>query len=348
MSDTGGPDVQEDENVLAGYRWRAAATAAFAAFVTGCSGGSAPVAVSPAPSSPAASPSPSSAPTVDPASVKANELGRVPVLMYHQVVGVPKGVYDQTPAQFRGELDLLYRSGYRTVTAADLVAGRVDLPAGRSPMVLTFDDSTTSQYRTLADGTLDPTCAVGILLAVAKRYGEDRPVATFYVNADPFAGATGALQALQDLGMELGEHTATHANLRKLSDAGVQSELRAGLKAITDEVPAAEVTTMALPFGAHPATAGLEHRGSGYSFAGVMLVGSGPARSPYDKDFDPLGVPRIRSGLRTGDQLFTSTYWLPKLLATRYVSDGDPATVSFPRAAAGDLDPRLASRARPY
>lgn len=348
MGDTGGSDVQEVESVLSGYRWRAATTAAIAAFVTGCSGGSTPVAISPGPASPTVSPTPSSAPRVDPASVKANELGRVPVLMYHQVIDQPKGDYDQTPAQFRAELDLLYRSGYRTVTAADLVAGRVDLPAGRSPMVLTFDDSTTSQYRTLPDGSLDPACAVGILLAVAKRYGEDRPVATFYVNADPFAGKPGALQALHDLGMELGEHTATHANLRKLSDAGVQNELRAGLNVITDAVPGAEVTTMALPFGAHPHNSALDHRGSGYSFAGVMLVGSGPARSPYAKGFDPLAVPRIRSGLRTGDQLFTSTYWLPKLLATRYISDGDPATISFPKADAADLDPHLASKARPY
>ncbi len=337
--------------MLAGYRRTALAMGSLALFVTGCSGSGSEAVTAPAPSvtvtvSPTATPTPVS--SVDPASVHADELGRIPVLMYHQLLAQPKGDYDQTPAQFRAELDLLYRSGYRTVTAADLVAGRVDVPAGRSPMVLTFDDSTVSQYRTLADGSIDPACAVGILQSVARRYGEDRPVATFYVNERPFAGAPGALQALADLGMEIGDHTATHANLRQLSDAGVQSEVRAGLKVITDAVPGIAVTTMALPFGAHPHNAALDHRGSGYDFAGVMLVGSGPARSPYAEGFDPLEVPRIRSGRRTGDQAFTSTYWLPKLMATRYVSDGNPDTIAFPKTRQADLNPRFAAKARPY
>ena len=276
----------------------------------------------------------------------ADELGRVPVLMYHQLLAAPKGDYDQTPQQFRAELEQLYRSGYRTVTAADLVAGRIDVPAGRSPMVLTFDDSTVSQYGELPDGSVDPATATGILLAVGRKY-EERPVATFYVNADPFGGHPAYLTALAELGMELGDHTATHANLRQLDAAGVQRELLAGQQVITAQVPG-EVTTMALPFGAHPRDVALAHAGSGYSFAGVLLVGSGPARSPYSRLFEPFEVPRIRSGLRTGDQAFTSTYWLPKLTASRFVSDGDPSVVSFPRARAADLSPRLRARARPY
>lgn len=262
--------------------------------------------------------------------------------MYHQVVPHPKGDYDITPAAFRAELSLLYRSGYRTVTAADLVAGRVDVPAGLSPMVLTFDDSSVSQYAPGAGGA-DPSTAAGILLEVGKRY-EPRPVATFYVNEHPFAGKDAYLEELVDLGMEVGDHTATHANLRTLDAAGVQREVAGGLAVIRRAVPGYDVTTLALPFGAHPHDAALAHRGSGYSFAGVFLVGAGPARSPYSKLFDPFDVPRIRSG----PDDFESGYWLPRLRATRFVSDGDPATISFPRARSADLDPRLRERARPY
>jgi hypothetical protein len=32
----------------------------------------------------------------------------------------------------------------------------------------------------------------------------------------------------------------------------------------------------------------------------------------------------------------------------RYVSDGDPNTISFPRAREADLAPRFAARAKPY
>lgn len=330
------------------YRRRGGAVVCLVA-LTACASATGRTSAPSATPAPAATVSASAVPApVDPASVHADELGAVPVLMYHQLLPRPKGVYDQTPGQFRAELELLYRSGYRTVTAADLVAGKIDVPAGKSPMVLTFDDSTVSQYGELPDGTIDPASAVGILLAVAKSHGDDHPVASFYVNARPFAGRDAYLAKLVALGMELGDHTATHANLRRLDDTGVQRELVRGQSVITRAVPGAQVTTMALPFGAQPHRSVLAHHGPGYDFQGVLLVGSNPSRSPYDKGFDPLAVPRIRSGLRTGDQAFTSTYWLPKLRERRFVSDGDPSVICFPKAKAGRLSPRFAARARPY
>ncbi|MCW2543967.1 MAG: polysaccharide deacetylase [Frankiales bacterium] len=315
-----------------------------------CAGGSTPgLRSTPSPTStPTATATASAAPSLNPASVHADELGTVPVLMYHQVIATPKGAYDQTPAQFRAELVSLYRAGYRTITAGDLVSGRIGVAAGRSPMVLTFDDSTVSQYGELPGGGVDPRTAVGILLDVAGRYGEPHPVATFYVNAAPFAGKDRYLASLTRLGMELGDHTASHANLRLLDNAGVQRELAQGLAVITKAVPGARVTTMALPFGAHPHDRALAARGAGYRFAGVFLVGAGPARSPYSAGFDALDVPRIRSGLKSGDQAFTSTYWLPRLQKTRFISDGDADAISFPKAEAALLDPRLKARAHPY
>ena len=337
----------------------AATLAATALATAGCGGSDSKAAPSTArstaPSTAAASASasaaqPAAAP-VDPASVGANELGQIPVLMYHQLLAKPRGDYDQTPAQFRAELTSLYAHGFRTMTAADLVAGKVDVPAGKKPMVLTFDDATVSQYSEQPDGSVDPVSATGILLDVAKKAGEDHPVATFYVNAAPFAGHPEYLKHLSDLGMEVAEHTFNHANLRQLSDDGVQSELVKGLKVITDAIPGVKVTTMALPFGVRPRNHVLAATGHGYSFAGVFAVGSNPSPSPYSASFDPMYVPRIRSGLRTGDQAFTSTDWLPQLFSgkvTPYVSDGDPQHISFPKAATSRLAPRFASLARPY
>ena len=301
------------------------------------------------------SPAPLGSAPADPASVHANELGAVPVLMYHQVLPKPAGDYDQTPAQFRDQLEQLYQHGFWTVTAADLVAGNVDVPAGKSPMVLTFDDSTRSQYAEGPGGAVAPTCAVGILLDVARRHGDPRPVATFYVNGAPFGGHPEYLGKLAALGMELGDHTLDHANLRQLDPSGVQRELALGLTVITGEVPGARVTTMALPYGVFPHDHALAVRGSAgataYDFAAVLLVGSNPAPSPFTASFDPLGVPRIRSGSHRGDQAFTASYWLPRLFdgrITRFVSDGDPTRISFPRALAGRLLARFAARGRAY
>lgn len=329
--------------------------AAFAA--SACSGPATPVARTTSRPSPSRSsvPTPSAAPRVDPASVHADELGAIPVLMYHQLVAKPKGDYDQTPEQFRAELTALYAHGYRTITAAELVAGQIGVPAGKKPMVLTFDDSTVSQFAELPDGSVDPRSGVGILEAVAKAAGEARPVASFYVNGSPFGGKDAALTDLHALGMEVAEHTLTHANLRQLSDGGVQQELAQGQLVITRAVPGVAVTTMALPFGVLPRNRVLAAKGSSagtsYDFAGVLAVGSNPAPSPYASTFDPMYVPRIRSGRRTGDQALTSTYWLPKLFngeVRSYVSDGDPAHISFPKAHASRLAPRYAAQARPY
>ena len=99
----------------------------------------------------------------------ADELGAVPVLMYHQIVARTASDYDQIPAQFRGRLEQLYAHHFRTITAAAVLAsGRVDLPAGTSPMVLTIDDSSVSQDAEQPEGTVAPDCAVGILLSVAR------------------------------------------------------------------------------------------------------------------------------------------------------------------------------------
>lgn len=342
----------------AGYKGTRRLVAWFAGLALGaaaCAGGSeiphtidGPIAL---PTSPSPSPSPSTSASIDPAAVKANELGVVPVLMYHQLGAQPRGGYDQTPAQFKAELTRLYRQGYRTVTADALVSGRIDVPAGKSPMVLTFDDATVSQYGELPDGSVDPKSGLGILLAVAKANGEPHPVATFYVNAEPFAGREDYLKKLHDLGMEIGDHTLSHANLKRLSDAQVQEELAKDLTLIRRTVPGIQVTTMALPLGIHPVNKGLAAKGrsgtTAYSFKGVMLVGAGPAPSPYSTRFKPLAVPRLLSG---GDKglYFGATYWLNRIGTTRYISDGDPEHISFPKSAADKLSPRFASLARPY
>ena len=329
------------------------------AALAGCSAAGTPATTSlvtpatrPASAAPPVAASPRPVPLAD---LRVDELGVIPVLMYHQLLARPTGAYDQSPAQFRSQLETLYQAGFVTITAADLVAGRLDVPAGKSPMVLTFDDSTTSQYAENPDGTPAADTAVALLLQVGRAHGQPRPVATFYVNAQPFGNHPEYLPRLTALGMELGDHTATHANLRTLGEAGVQAELTAGQQVITSAVPGASVTTMALPFGAEPrnpalATAGGSGPGA-YRFSGVMWVGSGPARSPFATGFDPMGVPRIRSGLTTGDQTLTASYWIPQLLSgavRRFVSDGDPATVAFPAREASQLSPAFSARARPY
>lgn len=295
----------------------------------------------------------------DPASVDANELGEVPVIMYHRVLPDPPGAYDRSPRQFRAELKHLYRQGYRPVRVIDLVRGEIDLPAGTSPVVLTFDDSSREQMAYAADGEIVDDTAVGMLLDFASRHDGFDPVASVYVNAAPFGGTTESDRMLADLherGFELGNHTAGHGNLGALGADDVRRELAGGVQVITDAVPDAEVRTLSLPLGVWPQPRKLAIRGQSggvtYNHEGVLLVGAGPAPSPFSADFDPLAIPRMRSSSwKGGEPDYGSEFWLDVLQRhpeRRYVSDGDPSRVSFPKALRRQLDPSLEDRANPY
>jgi peptidoglycan/xylan/chitin deacetylase (PgdA/CDA1 family) len=294
----------------------------------------------PTPSSAAPAPSASTSSAAAPASVGANELGVVPVLMYHRLVAAPASVYDRTPEAFRAELVRLAEEGYVPVTAGEYTAGDLDLAAGTHPVVLTFDDGDPSQL-----------AALPIMREVAARYPGFRAVATFYVNSESF-GDPGALARLHAAGMEIGNHTATHANLGQ--SAHVQEEIAGADQVI--RAAGGEPTTLALPFGIQPddpeqALAG-SAGGVTYRYRGAFLVGANPAPSPYATDFDPAGIPRIRSQDATGPEAeFCSTVWLDKLAAApdqRYTSDGDPARISYPTTGAARPAAAFTERAAAY
>ncbi|MBA2360190.1 MAG: polysaccharide deacetylase family protein [Actinobacteria bacterium] len=307
---------------------------------------------------PAAPPPPDSA-TAKAAAVRANELGDVPVLMYHQIRADGGGDYDLTPDEFRAELERLWREGYRPVKAVDLVRGELDLPAGKSPVVLTFDDSTKEQLAVDATDDVKPQTAIGIMLDFARTHPGFELAGTFYPNREPFAGVSEGprlLRWLVEHGFELGNHTKDHIPFSEMSGEEARRQIVLGREVITDAVPEARVKTLALPLGAWPTPRSIAWRGTwnGQSYAhdGIFLVGAEPARSPFTHAFDPRAIPRIRTTPKgASDPEYGSSWWLDQLRrdpARRYVSDGDPKTIAFPRPLANTLAPRLRGRARPY
>jgi peptidoglycan/xylan/chitin deacetylase (PgdA/CDA1 family) len=335
----------------------AAAAAVTGLLLTGCGSSedkveTPPVAVgatsTPTPS--ASTPVPGS--SVDPASVGANELGQVPVMMYHVVKPSPAGEYDQSPEEFRAELERLYKENYRPVTALDFVNGEIDIPAGMHPVVLTFDDSTTSQAQIGADGAPTPDTALGIMEAFGREHPDWKSTATFYVNNGAFADAK-VIPWLVEHGYEVGSHTATHANLKNLSDSGVQKEIATNVAEIEAAVPGYTVKTFARPFGIAPLNKALvsqgTYEGKTYTFLGTMLVGSNPSPSVFSAKFDPIAIPRIRSG--RGEQQLDSGFWLTQLARNPkniYTSDGDPTKISFPKSEEAKLNSKYADKANPY
>lgn len=292
--------------------------------------------------------------------VKANELGRIPVLWYRRVTERPTSAHDRTPRQLRAELRRLAVEGYVPITAAEYVTGKIGIPAGKHPVVLTFDGALPSQLALDAADRPEPDTAVRILFDVARRHPGFRPVATFYVTRELF-GVTGRaeqarlLQWLEDHGFDVGNHTAGHVDLRGLPRQAVYDAVSAGHRLIT-ALEARAPVTLALPYGNAPRLRQWALRGNGaggaYEYRGVFGAGDTPAPSPFAKAFDPLDIPRIRpQDGSAGCARRCATAWLDWLKANpaeRYTSDGDARTVAYPRSLAPALSGRFAGHALPY
>jgi peptidoglycan/xylan/chitin deacetylase (PgdA/CDA1 family) len=316
-------------------------------------------AAAPTESAPAPAAPPADGGTAKAAAVRANELGEVPVLMYHQIRADGGGDYDLTPDEFRAELERLWREGYRPVKAVDLVTGNLDVPAGKSPVVLTFDDSTKEQLAINAAGDVKPDTAIGIMLDFARTHPGFELAGTFYPNREPFAGVAEGphlLRWLAERGFELGNHTKDHIPLNQMSGEEARRQLVLGRELIRDAVPGVRVRTLALPLGGWPTPRSIAWRGTwrgrSYAHDGVFLVGAEPAKSPFTRAFDRHAIPRIRTTPRgAAEPEYGSSWWLDHLRRDpdrRYVSDGDPNTIAFPRRFSDALAPRFRARARPY
>jgi peptidoglycan/xylan/chitin deacetylase (PgdA/CDA1 family) len=281
--------------------------------------------------------------------VKANELGLVPVLMYHRIVGKRLASIDRTPEQLRAELEKLAKKGYVPITAREFAIGDIRVPAGKFPVVLTFDDGHPSHFALDATGNPAPGTAVAVIQEVAARYPGFRPVATFWINKDPFGlrdhtSQATALRWLVDHSYEVANHTWGHPNLRMIKRKKVREQI-VRLERLLEKLGVPSSRTMALPYGMLPRGKKAARTGSWdgtrYDFAGVFLAGAEPSLSPYAKKFDRGAIQRIQSNGKRGEcRKWCSQHWLEwldKHPGERYVSDGDPERISIPRALRGNI-----------
>ena len=288
----------------------------------------------------------------------ANEAGRIMILEYHRI-DEPEGRWTRTPAHLRQDLERLWEAGYRPIALDALVAGQIDLPAGLSPVVLTFDDSSPGQFRYReGDGQveIDPDSAVAILEELGRRHADFGLRATFFVlpaAAEPnrlFGQPEYEARKLQYLvsrGFELGNHTFWHADLSKYPESVVKSQLALAQQRIQQIVPGYRLRALALPMGAYPPRLEWAIRGHAagvsYEHDAIVMVGGGPAPSPFSERFDPYRLPRIQA---VGSAL---SDWLRHFDGhpdERFVSDGDPEIVTVPIGRRGEVRPRPGQRVR--
>lgn len=272
------------------------------------------------------------------AAIGVNELGKVMVLMYHEI-GNPEATWTRTPDNFRQDMETLYQEGYRPVNLTEFLSGNIDIPVGTSPFILTFDDGTAGQFRFIEqDGerVVDPQSAVGILLHMAEKYEDFTPAGTFYIYYPlPFRQKeyiSEKLELLTTWGFEIGNHSFNHENLAKVPPQEAIQSLAKHVRSTQNFLPGYQVRTLALPYGARPKDNKIIVRnswdGTEYHNEAILLVGANPARSPFDKKFDPLRLPRVRAD---GTELSRWIDHFRNKPEERYISDGDPNTVTIPQ-----------------
>jgi len=271
------------------------------------------------------------------------------ILEYHRIEA-PEARWARTPENFRRDLARLRAGGYRLTGLTELLAGRVDVPSGTTPLVLTFDDSSPGQLRFIEKNgkvEVDPDCAVGILEAFSREHPEFGRKATFYV----LPGARqphklfgqpeyekAKLEYLLARGFEIGNHTLWHANLANYGEATVRQQIAAAQEWIAKLVPGYRPRSLALPMGAYPREISWAIRGTvngiSYQHDAILRVAGGAAPSPFSQRFDPYRLPRIQA---VEAELASWLRYFADHPGDRFVSDGDPAVVTVPRARRAEL-----------
>jgi peptidoglycan/xylan/chitin deacetylase (PgdA/CDA1 family) len=291
-------------------------------------------------------------------SLPPNELGRVMILEYHKI-DYPENRWTRTPENFRHDLETLYSKGYRAVNLGDFLDRRIKTPKGTTPVVFTFDDSSPGQFR-YVDGagglTIDAKSAVGILDQFSREHPDFGRAATFFVlpgaskpnrlfNQPEYEGKK--LQYLVNQGYEIGNHTLWHANLGKYDETTVRTQIAEAQQWIQRLVPDYRIRTIALPHGVYPKNVDWAMRGSAkgtsYSHDAILMVAGGPAMSPFDRRFEPTRLPRIQAV--EADLTFWLRYF-DRNPQERFVSDGDPGTLTVPTGRADGIRREIVSQVK--
>jgi peptidoglycan/xylan/chitin deacetylase (PgdA/CDA1 family) len=204
----------------------------------------------------------------------------VPVLTYHRVHTMPAvGELDLIvdPATFAAELAALKQGGYHTIhqwQLFDALYKGYALPS--KPVIISVDDGYVDDVRTI--------------LPDLERY---HMVATFFVitgrTTEPGFLDADQIRQLDRAGMDVGDHTAHHVDLRELSTSQLRAET-AGSKHVLESILGHPVYFFAYPFGAFDDAVLQEIHRAGFTMAYTTQGGTTESTAA------PLTMPRIHIG----------------------------------------------------
>ena len=294
-----------------------------------------------------------------------NELGNIPVMMYHGISNIPsnntaytggnvdKDGYNRTSEAFREDLEMYYKLGYRMIRLIDYVNGNITTELGKSPIVLTFDDGRSNNL--LVTGLdesgniiIDPNSAVGILEEFKKKYPDFGVTATFFLNSALFEQEEyneKIMNWLVNNGYDIGNHTKDHVDFTKANENTSMLNVSYMYKEFDKIIPEKYVNIVALPFGSPYSTTHKnfkhvisgEYEGYTYDTVSTLRVGWEPDYSPFHKSFIKTFIKRVRAYDNKGVDFDIDMVFNKLLPNNRYISDGDSKTIVYPSDKSSNL-----------
>lgn len=203
-----------------------------------------------------------------PPDVHTVKAAAVPILMYHVIGDGPNNLF-VSEADFRAQMDYLAQAGYHTVSMEQLYrAFHSDHRLPEKPIVITFDDAYTSHY----------TQAFPVLRA-------HKFVGTFYVPTH-LVGRSGHMtwemvQQMDKAGMEIGAHTRSHVDVRKMNEEGLVYEIL-GSKQDLEQHLGHPVYGFCYPSGTHDAKSEAFIQEAGFHHATTTVFAMAqPSEDPF-------------------------------------------------------------------
>jgi peptidoglycan/xylan/chitin deacetylase (PgdA/CDA1 family) len=243
-------------------------------------GASAPTSTHSRGASPAA---PRTVPALTPPAGAATRSVRVPVLTYHRVAPLKPGASALTtdltvdPANFAAELAALHGAGIHPISQAQLFAALYHgaaLPP--KPVIISVDDGYVDDVRTILPD-LERWHWVATFFVITGRFTEPG-----FLTADQ-------VRRLDQAGMDIGDHSAHHVDLRLLTPAQLTAETLGSRRALQRTL-GHFVYVFAYPFGAHNDAVVGAVRAAGFTLGYTTIGGVTETTGA------PLTMPRLHIG----------------------------------------------------
>lgn len=293
--------------------------------------------------------------------VSPNENGDIMVVMYHSIARTTNHYeWHRTKSEFIQDINYMYTHDYVLISMAEYLSGNIDIPKGKTPILITFDDGIKSCYSLVEneEGKLvvNSDTLVGILENFKNKHPDFGTGGVLYLTKQPFdndafynnasqGSYEDRLRYLLSLGYEIGNHTYSHNKMNSMNYKTIESEI-GKLNNMVYDLTGKKTIYLAYPYGITPnknymkAVRDGEYKGISYNIQSAVLAGPEEPyfTNPLNNDFDVYNISRTIAG--SGDIM--DMYWYFKYYKEnpdkKYVSDGNPGVLTIKKENKGKLN----------